>query len=86
MAHTLTLETTVVQRETGRIADILFVPAESLLPLGIQEPLDLAGELGCNSAWRCARPKKSRTCCSPRSLKFEDNFYAARHDPKTYTQ
>jgi hypothetical protein len=30
MAQTLTLETTVIQRETRRTAEILFVPADTL--------------------------------------------------------
>jgi hypothetical protein len=45
MAQTLTLETTVVQRETRRTADILFVPAESLRMVDIRTPVDLTETL-----------------------------------------
>jgi hypothetical protein len=46
MAQTLTLETTVVQRETRRTAEILFMPAESLRLVGIRTPDDIAETLG----------------------------------------
>jgi hypothetical protein len=46
MTQALTLETTVVQRETRRAADILFVPAESLRMVGIRSVVDVTEGLG----------------------------------------
>jgi hypothetical protein len=46
MAQTLTLETSVIQRETGRTAGILFVPADSLVLAGVRTPIDVAEVLG----------------------------------------
>ncbi len=46
MAQTLMLETTVVQRETRRTAEILFVPAESLRLVDVRTPVDVADVLG----------------------------------------
>lgn len=46
MAQTLTLETTVVQRETRRAAEIVFVPADVLQLVGIRTPDDVTEELG----------------------------------------
>jgi hypothetical protein len=46
MAQQLTLETTVIQRETRRVADILFVPADSLRLAEVRTPADLTDVLG----------------------------------------
>jgi hypothetical protein len=46
MAQTLTLETTVMQRETRRTAGILFVPADSLVLAGVRTPDDVGEVLG----------------------------------------
>lgn len=46
MAQTLTLETSVIQRETGRTAGILFVPTDSLVLAGVRTPIDVAEVLG----------------------------------------
>ncbi|HXQ00333.1 MAG TPA: hypothetical protein VN845_09770 [Solirubrobacteraceae bacterium] len=46
MAQTLTLETTVVQRETHRSVEIVFAPAESLRLVGVRTPIDMAEILG----------------------------------------
>jgi hypothetical protein len=46
MAQTLTLETTVVQRETRRAAEIMFVPVEVLELVGIRTPGDITEALG----------------------------------------
>lgn len=46
MAQTLTLETTVIQRETRRTAEILFVPAESLGLAVPRTPIDAAEIVG----------------------------------------
>ena len=46
MAQTLTLETTVIQRETRRTAEILFVPADTLRLVDLQAPFDAAEIVG----------------------------------------
>ena len=46
MAQTLTLETTVIQRETRRTAEILFVPADTLRLADLQAPFDAAEIVG----------------------------------------
>lgn len=46
MAQTLTLESTVVQRETRRTADIIFVPAESLQLADVPTLVDVPEILG----------------------------------------
>jgi hypothetical protein len=46
MAQQLTLETTVIQRETQRAAEILFVPTESLHLAGIRSEAEVTGVLG----------------------------------------
>jgi hypothetical protein len=46
MAQTLTLETTVIQRETRRTAEILFVPADTLRLADLQAPFDVAEIVG----------------------------------------
>lgn len=46
MAQTLTLETTVVQNETRRAAEIVFVPAEALQLIGIRTSADVTETLG----------------------------------------
>jgi hypothetical protein len=50
MTQTLTLETTVIQRETRRIADMLFVPTESLVLAGVRTPMTWLRFLGCGPA------------------------------------
>jgi hypothetical protein len=46
MTQTLTLETTVVQTETRRAAEIVFVPVEALQLVGIRTPDDVTEALG----------------------------------------
>jgi hypothetical protein len=46
MAQTLMLESTVVQRETRRTADIMFVPVESLRLAGVETPVEALEVLG----------------------------------------
>jgi hypothetical protein len=46
MAQTLTLESTVIQRETHRTADLLFVPIDSLELAGVRTPDDVEEFLG----------------------------------------
>jgi hypothetical protein len=46
MAQTLTLETMVIQQETRRTAEILFVPAATLRLADLQLPIDAAEIVG----------------------------------------
>jgi hypothetical protein len=46
MAQTLTLESAVIQRETRRTADLLFVPTDSLVLAGVRTPDDVMEVLG----------------------------------------
>lgn len=46
MAQTLTLESTVIQRETRRTADLLFVPTDGLVLAGVRTPDDVMEVLG----------------------------------------
>lgn len=58
MAQTLTLESTVIQRETGRTAEILFVPAASLRLADIRTPNDLAEGVGLQPGVSVTTPEE----------------------------
>jgi hypothetical protein len=55
MAQTLTLETTAVQRETRRAAEIVFVAAEALRLVDIRTPDDVTEVLAYDWESRFAR-------------------------------